>query len=163
MNQSVYIGLGSNLGDRAKNLNDAIAALNPGVQLVKCSPVYETHPWGYQDQPQFLNQVVLGMTELSPRDLLSHLKDIENRLGRVATFQYGPRLIDLDILLYADQVIDLPGLKIPHPYLEQRAFVLVPLVQLAPDLVHPVLNRTLKELLNQIDASGVHQTTAETC
>jgi 2-amino-4-hydroxy-6-hydroxymethyldihydropteridine diphosphokinase len=163
MDQSVYIGLGSNLGDRVKNLKDAIAALNPGVRLMKCSPVYETLPWGYQEQPVFLNQVILGTTEMSPEDLLHHLKGIEHHLGRVATFQYGPRLIDLDILLYADQVIDLPGLKIPHPYLEQRAFVLVPLVQLAPDLVHPVLNRTLKELLDQIDASGVHQITVEPC
>lgn len=163
MEQSVYIGLGTNLGDRIRNLEAAITALNPSVQSKRCSPVYETLPWGYQEQPQFLNQVVLASTELSPQDLLAHLKGIERRLGREATFRYGPRLIDLDILLYADQVIDLPGLKIPHPYLEQRAFVLVPLVQLAPDLVHPVLNLTLKELLDQIDASGVCKISAETC
>ena len=163
MKQSVYIGLGTNLGDRVKNLKAAIAALNPGVQTKRCSSIYETLPWGYQEQPQFLNQVVLASTELSPQDLLVHLKGIERRLGREATFRYGPRLIDLDILLYADQVIDLPELKIPHPYLEQRAFVLVPLVQLAPDLVHPVLNLTLKELLDRIDTTVVCQISAEMC
>jgi len=151
----VYLGLGSNLGERQANLNAAIAALPAAVKALRASSVYETEPWGYRDQPPFLNQVVEGDTGLAPLDLLAHLKRIEAALGRQPSFRYGPRLIDLDILLYGDQVIELPGLTIPHPRLEERAFVLAPLAEIAPELRHPVTGMTMRELASKISMTGV--------
>ena len=115
----------------------ACSALAPSVQLLQASPVYETPPWGFLDQPAFLNQVLQAETGLPPLDLLAFLKDLETELGRQPNFRYGPRLIDMDILLYDDLVLSLPGLEIPHPRLAERAFVLVPLADLAPDLCYP--------------------------
>ncbi len=135
----IYIGLGSNLGDRLENLQAAIAALESEVHPIECSSVYETPPWGYLDQPNFLNQVVMAETELSPEDLLSHLKGIEADLGRQETFQFGPRKIDLDIIFFDDKVIESHPITIPHPRMESRGFVLLPLADLAPNLEHPVL------------------------
>jgi len=150
-----YLALGTNLGDRGANLQSALVALGPKVQVGGCSAVYETIPWGFADQPPFLNQVLKGQTTLSPLDLLSHLKEIEAALGRVPTFRFGPRLIDLDILFYADWTLDTPELILPHPHLHERAFVLVPLNDLAPDLRHPVLGQTVRQLLAGIDTTGV--------
>ena len=155
MTHIIFIALGSNLGDRSKNLETAIAAMNPVMQLVTCSSVYETPPWGYLDQPKFLNQVVQAETDLSPVGLLDHLKGIENQLGRIDTFRNGPRTIDLDILFYDNLVIDSPRLKIPHPRLAGRAFVLLPLAQLAPDLRHPVDGRTIQEMLASATTEGI--------
>lgn len=152
---TIFLALGSNLGDRQANLQAAVTSLAPGVSLIRQSSVYQTEPWGYTDQPLFLNQVIEARTELPPQDLLAYLKHLEHTLGREATFRYGPRVVDLDILLYGDQVVSLPGLNIPHPRLAERAFVLVPLAELAPDLVHPVEGVTVKELLTRVDASGV--------
>jgi 2-amino-4-hydroxy-6-hydroxymethyldihydropteridine diphosphokinase len=151
----VYLALGSNLGDRPANLSNAIQALSPTVNLVALSTVYETPPWGYLDQPPFLNQVVCGETNLEPLLLLRYLKQLEVDLGRVPGVRYGPRLIDLDILLYADRILETPELTIPHPHLAERAFVLVPLVELAHDLRHPVLGSSMAELLAGVDSSGV--------
>jgi 2-amino-4-hydroxy-6-hydroxymethyldihydropteridine diphosphokinase len=151
----VYLGLGTNLGDRLHNLEAALAALPEGVHVRGLSRVYETAPWGYLDQPDFLNQVAEVETDLSPLDLLGELKRIEQHQGRQQTFRYGPRQIDIDILLYGRQVIDAPGVQIPHPRLAERAFVLVPLAELAPNLRHPVLQRTISDLLKDVDASGV--------
>ncbi len=153
----VYLGLGANLGDRLANLQRAIQALPPAVKVVRASSIYETEPWGYHDQPAFLNQVLEGSTDLSPGDLLQHLKGIERELGRQPTFRYGPRLVDLDILLYGDQVVDLPELAIPHPRLAERAFVLVPLAELAPDLRHPASRQTVRAMLSQLDTAGVRK------
>ncbi|MEW5829037.1 MAG: 2-amino-4-hydroxy-6-hydroxymethyldihydropteridine diphosphokinase [Chloroflexota bacterium] len=156
MPHTVYLALGTNLGERLANLRAAVAALSPEVRVVAESPVYETPPWGYADQPAFLNMAVEAETDLGPGALLDHLKRLETELGRVESFRYGPRRIDLDILFYDDLVLDTPPLVVPHPRLHERAFVLVPLADLAPELVHPVLKRRVLELLSDVDTTGIH-------
>jgi 2-amino-4-hydroxy-6-hydroxymethyldihydropteridine diphosphokinase len=153
--KTVYLGLGTNLGDREANLHDAMTALPPSILVLEQSPVYATQPWGVIDQPTFLNLVLKGKTRLAPLALLAYLKDLEIRLGRLPSVRYGPRKIDIDILLYADLILDRPGLTIPHPGLHERAFVLVPLADLAPDLIHPVFRKTICQLLAGVDISGV--------
>jgi 2-amino-4-hydroxy-6-hydroxymethyldihydropteridine diphosphokinase len=155
MTHTVFIALGSNLGDRLSNLKTAITLLQPAIQPEVCSPVYETPPWGYLDQPKFLNQVLKAETDLSPEELLAHLKGIEIKLGRQKTFRYGPRKVDLDILFYDDVVFDSENLKIPHPRLKGRAFVLLPLARLAPDLRHPVDGLTVREMLASTNTEGI--------
>lgn len=155
MSRQVYLALGTNLGNRLENLQAAQQELADVVRNLVCSPVYETPPWGVLDQPAFLNMVVTGEPGLNPMALLHFLKDLEKRLGRQPGVRYGPRLIDLDILFYADWIIDEPGLTIPHPRLAERAFVLAPLADLAPDLVHPVLQQTVSQLLSQVDRTGI--------
>lgn len=157
MGHLVYIALGSNLGDRKANLRQAIASLAPEVRVLRRSPAYETEPWGYKEQPAFLNQVVEAETELEPGPLLTRLKAIERQLGRRTRFRYGPREIDLDLLFYDDRVIDSPELQLPHPRLHQRGFMLVPLADLAPELEHPRLGQTIRELLEDIDVDGVER------
>lgn len=153
---TVYIALGTNLGERLANLHDAINALAPDVRVLRESTIYETPPWGYTDQPAFLNMVVEAETSLKPRALLNYLKKREDELGRVKNFRYGPRHIDLDILFYANLVLDEDALKIPHPRLHERAFVLVPLNDLAPDFLHPLLGRDVKSLLCELDSDEIH-------
>jgi 2-amino-4-hydroxy-6-hydroxymethyldihydropteridine diphosphokinase len=141
----VFIGLGSNLGERETLIRlalDDLARL-PGTQLIRASSLYDTEPVGETDQPNFLNAVAQVETELSARQLLWNLLLIEKRLGRVRTQKWGPRTIDLDLLLYGGQVIDEHDLRVPHPELVRRSFVLVPLVELDPMLVHPVTGNTL--------------------
>jgi dihydropteroate synthase/2-amino-4-hydroxy-6-hydroxymethyldihydropteridine diphosphokinase len=152
MTPVIYLGLGTNLGDRDANLQAAREALPPQVKVLRASTVHETAPWGYADQPAFLNQVLECETELQPLELLAHLKAIEARLGRTPTFRFGPRLIDLDILFYGEAVVDTPILTIPHPRLHQRAFALAPLAELAPHLKHPRLGKTVQELLDGLSA-----------
>ncbi len=155
MDHIVYLALGTNLGNRLLNLNTAISSLTPQMKVKKKSPVYETPPWGFADQPAFLNQVVRVETYEGPERLLKHLKRLETALGRVPNFQNGPRLIDIDILFYDDLVLDTAPLVIPHPRLHERAFVLVPLADIAPDLVHPVLHKSVREMLADVNSDGV--------
>jgi 2-amino-4-hydroxy-6-hydroxymethyldihydropteridine diphosphokinase len=152
---TVYLSLGTNIGDRLVNLTAALDAMPPVVKPLAHSPVYRTSPWGFADQPDFLNQVIKAETVLPPLELLAYLKKLEAQLGRQPSFHYGPRLIDLDILFYDDLVLKRPELIIPHPHLHERAFVLKPLVDLAPDLRHPVLGKTVKELLEEVDKSQI--------
>jgi 2-amino-4-hydroxy-6-hydroxymethyldihydropteridine diphosphokinase len=155
MEHVVYLALGTNLGDRSANLQAAVAALPRMLNIERISPIYETPPWGLIEQPMFLNLVIEGRTSLDPRELLDGLKNLETELGRVAGPRWGPRKIDLDILFFDDLVIDLPGMTIPHPHLHERVFVLVPLVDIAPGLCHPVLHKTVSEILGLLDATGV--------
>lgn len=151
----VFLGLGTNMGDRQQNLADAIDALAKKMEMLRRSSVYETKAWGYTEQADFLNMVVEAKTELKPLALLNFLKRTESELGRVANFRYGPRVIDIDILFYEDLVRNTPRLQIPHPRLHERAFVLVPMVELAADLTHPILNRSMSELLKDVDGQEV--------
>jgi len=147
----VYLGLGSNLGDRESNLREAIRRLDEaGARVLALSPLYETAPVGYLDQPDFLNAVCRAETDLPPRDLLRVVKDIEAAMGRQPSFRNAPRPIDIDILFYDDLVLNTPDLVIPHPCLAERAFVLAPLADLAPNLCHPVLGHTVEALLTAL-------------
>jgi 2-amino-4-hydroxy-6-hydroxymethyldihydropteridine diphosphokinase len=155
MTHTIYLSLGTNLGDRYANLRTAIASLPPQIQLETQSAIYETEPWGYSDQPAFLNLVIRATTILEPDKLLKYLKNIEVVMGRQETFRFGPRLIDLDILFYDDLVMDTPELTIPHPRIRERAFVLIPLAEIAPDLFHPRLGQTIQQLKTLVDASSI--------
>ena len=156
MAHTVYLALGTNLGDRLANLKQAARALPPLVRVVVASPVYETPPWGYIEQPAFLNQVIQTETGLDPHALLTYLKQTEIRLGRMTTFRNGPRVIDLDILFYDDAVLNSPELTIPHPSIPERAFVLVPLADLNPGLKHPSLGKTVRQMLENVEAGDIH-------
>ena len=152
---TVYLALGTNLGDCPGNLQNAIAGLPPVVTVLESSPVYETLPWGVTDQPAFLNMVIKAETHSEPLELLKQLKLLETRLGRLPSIRYGPRLIDIDLLFYDDLILNTAELTIPHPNLHERAFVLVPLSDLAPDFIHPVTGKTVRQLLAEVSATGV--------
>jgi 2-amino-4-hydroxy-6-hydroxymethyldihydropteridine diphosphokinase len=157
MKKTVYLSLGSNVGDRAKNLRDAIAALgNAGVSVARVSSVYETEPFDYLDQPWFLNCAVEAQTELAALDLLHAVRGIELQMGSKKLIAKGPRLIDIDILLYGNEIIDTPELQVPHPRLYLRRFVLEPLAEVAPSVQHPVSHLSVSELLTRTpDRSAV--------
>lgn len=153
---TAYIGLGSNLGDRSKNLSGAIERLSRIGTIAAVSAIYETKPWGVDGyQPRYLNQVAAVNTALDPLEVVAELLGIEHSLGRTRQEKNASRTLDLDLLLHGESVVDASGVSVPHPRLHERAFVLVPLAEIAPDVIHPVLNRTVLELAEGADRSGV--------
>jgi len=151
-NTLAYLGLGTNLGDRESYLAQALKELAglPTIETGAVSSIYETAPVGLTDQPDFLNLVVSVRTALSPRELMDALLHIENKMGRVRTVRWGPRVIDLDLLVFGDVRVEVPGLSVPHPRLRERSFVLIPLAEIAPDLILPGEKMTIKKLAEKL-------------
>jgi 2-amino-4-hydroxy-6-hydroxymethyldihydropteridine diphosphokinase len=149
MNKNIFLLLGSNVGKSYDNLRTAIQCIqtDAGV-IIKQSSIYQTKAWGKIDQPDFLNQVIQIETNLSPEELLVSVLEIEKKMGRVRNEKWGPRIIDIDILFYNQVIISLPQLTIPHPEIAARRFTLSPLAELSPEFLHPLLNKTISELLS---------------
>ena len=146
---TVYLGLGSNIGDTEKNLREAVESLSKRGTIASISSLYKTEPVGFLDQPWFLNQVICLETKLSPEDLLKETQQIENIIGRERTVRWGPRTLDIDILLYDNLVLETETLTIPHLHLHERKFVLAPLSEIAGKILHPSLGLTMIELLTK--------------
>lgn len=150
-----YIAMGSNLGDGEANIRQALAALEKqGVHIVKTSTLIRTAPYGVLDQPDFINGVCEVATDLSPLELLHTMLQLELDMGRVRKRHWGERNIDLDLLLYEDEVLDLPDLKLPHPDMQNRSFVLEPLAEIAPEVIHPIFHKTIRELLGELSCKN---------
>jgi 2-amino-4-hydroxy-6-hydroxymethyldihydropteridine diphosphokinase len=146
----VFLSLGSNVGNREANLKHAVLFLKQKNQLLHISSVYETAPWGNADQANFLNQIVEMTSDFKPAELLVYIKEVELEMGREPDdVRYQPRVIDIDILFYEHIIVTSQTLMIPHPHIHERRFILVPMVEIAPKFVHPVLGRTMKELLER--------------
>jgi 2-amino-4-hydroxy-6-hydroxymethyldihydropteridine diphosphokinase len=152
----VYLGLGSNLYNREKNLREAVERIGCSrFKILRASSVYETQAMYIEDQPRFLNMVIECQTDMFPRMVLARLQKIEKALGRQSTIRNGPRIIDIDILFFGKFIIEMPDLQVPHPKLAERRFVLEPLVELAPDLIHPAAKKKIAELLALLPPQGV--------
>ena len=143
----VYLGLGSNLGDRMDNLLQGLRILSSRISLKRVSSIYESEPWGYTDQPEFLNCACEGVTSQTSQQVLRILKDTESLVGRKPTSPGGPRVFDADLLFHAQLVVDEPDFQVPHPRLAERVFVLLPLAEIAPDFVHPLMSKDVKTIL----------------
>jgi len=152
--RQVHLALGSNLGDRLGNLRAAIAGLEPYIGIAKRSSVYETAPAYVTDQPKFLNAAISGFTDLEPMMLLHTVKEIERRVGRMPTYRYGPRVVDIDIIFYDDEKISHPELTVPHPRMHERSFVLCPLKDIAADYRNPITGKTVGEMLANVNDAG---------
>lgn len=146
VNNLVFISLGTNIGNRAQNLKIALEELSKFTKIIKKSTIYETEPMEYKDQPLFLNMAIKIETKLSAHELITKLQEIENKMGRIKKLKKGPRIIDLDILYYNNEIINEPNLKIPHPRAYKRDFVLTPLKELAPNLIDPKKHKTITQL-----------------
>jgi 2-amino-4-hydroxy-6-hydroxymethyldihydropteridine diphosphokinase len=157
MAKIAFLGLGTNLGDREENLKIAVDNISESAgEVVSFSQIYETEPWGFRNEDHFFNMVIQIKTRLKPVDLLKQLLKIEIQIGRVrGAEKYSSRIIDIDILLYENEIINKPYLKVPHPMIQERKFVLVPLCDIAPGMVHPVLNKTFKILLEECDDESI--------
>ncbi|MBO9635723.1 MAG: 2-amino-4-hydroxy-6-hydroxymethyldihydropteridine diphosphokinase [Chitinophagaceae bacterium] len=154
----VYLLIGGNMGNRQENLQKAIALIRQRIgEVQQASSIYETAAWGKTDQPSFLNQALLLYTAMEPLPLLKEILAVELQMGRERIEKNGPRTIDIDIIFYNDAIIDEPGLIVPHPAMAQRRFVLTPMAELSPQLLHPVLKRTMQQLLEECtDPLPVH-------
>ncbi|MGQ9607936.1 MAG: 2-amino-4-hydroxy-6-hydroxymethyldihydropteridine diphosphokinase [bacterium] len=152
---TIYIGLGSNLGNKKENIRQALSLLNEveGITIVKISSFYETEPVGYEDQNWFINAVAQIETSFSPQEILKIFKEIEQKIGREESIRWGPRKIDLDILFYDQLVYKSNDLIIPHPRLHERAFVLVPLAEINKELMHPIYNKSINKLLSELNTT----------
>lgn len=150
---TVYLALGSNIGDSRANIDQAVRLLGSAVQQIKQAPLYTSKAVGYTDQPDFLNTAISGHTDLDPKTILEFIGKAERQVGRTASFRWGPREIDIDIIFYGDQVLKTDNLTIPHPSFRERDFVLQPLKDLDPALKDPVSGQTVQQLLNKIDTS----------
>ncbi|HLG23706.1 MAG TPA: 2-amino-4-hydroxy-6-hydroxymethyldihydropteridine diphosphokinase [Candidatus Nanoarchaeia archaeon] len=144
-----FIGVGSNLGDKEQNIKKAVSEIKKISKTIKLSSLYKTEPVGFKEQDWFLNCALEIETKLAPADLLKSLKEIEKKMGREKTFKNGPRIIDLDMLFYGNTVLKNKTLKIPHPKIRERKFVLVPLNEIAPDFIHPKLKKKVNDLLKE--------------
>ncbi len=150
MMKGIFLLLGSNLGDRESILRQAADLINDRIgKVIKMSSVYSTKAWGIEDQPDFLNQVVEVNSILAPNDILGHIHAIEHTLGRIRQEQWSSRIIDIDLLYFGSEIIDSPELTVPHPHIQRRNFALVPLTEIAPDLLHPKLGLSQVELLRR--------------
>ena len=154
--EKAFLGLGSNLGNREKNLKEARTGIEESIgKIIICSSVYQTEPWGFESDKKFLNMVVCVETDLSPSGLLGRILMIESQLGRIrCKDKYSSRNIDIDILFYNNEIVDEADLKIPHPHMQERRFVMVPLSEIAPELVHPVLKKSVESLLKSCKDTG---------
>lgn len=153
----VYLSLGTNLGSRQRNLQTAVDALGEVAAIEAISPIYETAPWGLEDQPDYLNICLEARTLLDPQNLLAACKDIERQIGRTPGPKWGPRIIDIDLIYFNDLIVKDRQLNIPHQEIDQRAFVLVPLLDIAPELVDPLSRKSVREMVSQIDTSTVEK------
>ncbi|MCA9925330.1 MAG: 2-amino-4-hydroxy-6-hydroxymethyldihydropteridine diphosphokinase [Anaerolineales bacterium] len=155
----ILLGLGTNLGDRVQNLQQAIDALAASMKVTAVSPIYETPPWGVTDQPSFYNICLAVETDKTPKQLLSFIKNLEIELGREPTYRWGPRLIDIDLLFFGSRVIDEDALQVPHPRMQDRAFVLAPLAAIASEFVHPQTGQSVQAMLAMTDQRGIRPLT----
>ena len=147
MNHTICLHLGSNLGSRSLNLEKAILGISQEIgEVTNQSSIYQTQAWGETEQPDFLNQTVLAITELLPHDVLKKLLGIEEKMGRIREKKWGPRIIDIDLLFYDDLILETPDLTIPHPQISNRNFVLIPTMEVFGNFIHPVFNLSIEEL-----------------
>jgi 2-amino-4-hydroxy-6-hydroxymethyldihydropteridine diphosphokinase len=146
----IFLALGSNIENRKQHVETAVTLLREKVYDITVAPLYETKPWYFEDQQNFLNTVLRGFTDLEPRELLQFTKTVQQEVGRVERFRYGPREIDIDILFYDNKVYKDEELEIPHPRLQERDFVLQPFADIDPDFSHPILKKTIRELLDTL-------------